>query len=36
MTTNDMSTAMRRALKRADDGKTLDPAEVEVLLRRFR
>ncbi|WP_432894629.1 bifunctional FO biosynthesis protein CofGH [Kribbella sp. CA-245084] len=23
---------MRRALKRADDGKTLDPAEVEVLL----
>ncbi|WP_442914135.1 bifunctional FO biosynthesis protein CofGH [Kribbella sp. NBC_00359] len=32
MTTNDISTAMRRALKRADDGKTLDPAEVEVLL----
>ncbi|WP_328330159.1 bifunctional FO biosynthesis protein CofGH [Kribbella sp. NBC_00382] len=27
-----ISTAMRRALKRADDGKTLDPAEVEVLL----
>lgn len=27
-----LSTAMRRALKRADDGKTLDPAEVEVLL----
>ncbi|WP_198676392.1 bifunctional FO biosynthesis protein CofGH [Kribbella monticola] len=26
------TTAMRRALKRADDGKTLDPAEVEVLL----
>ncbi|QNE22977.1 7,8-didemethyl-8-hydroxy-5-deazariboflavin synthase [Kribbella qitaiheensis] len=26
------STAMRRALKRADDGKMLDPAEVEVLL----
>ena len=24
--------AMRRALKRADDGKTLDPAEAEVLL----
>ena len=23
---------MRRALKRADDGKTLDPTEVEVLL----
>ncbi|WTL13226.1 bifunctional FO biosynthesis protein CofGH [Kribbella sp. NBC_01505] len=32
MTTNELSTAMRRALKRADDGKTLDPAEVEVLL----
>ena len=32
MTANDISTAMRRALKRADDGKTLDPAEVEVLL----
>lgn len=29
---NDLSTAMRRALKRADDGKTLDPAEAEVLL----
>jgi FO synthase len=29
---NDFSTAMRRALKRADDGKTLDPAEAEVLL----
>lgn len=28
----DLTTAMRRALKRADDGKTLDPAEVEVLL----
>ena len=27
-----LSTAMRRALKRADDGKTLDPSEVEVLL----
>ncbi|HZX07830.1 MAG TPA: bifunctional FO biosynthesis protein CofGH [Kribbella sp.] len=27
-----LTTAMRRALKRADDGKTLDPAEVEVLL----
>ncbi|NIK56100.1 bifunctional FO biosynthesis protein CofGH [Kribbella shirazensis] len=27
-----LSTAMRRALKRADDGKTLDPAEAEVLL----
>ncbi|TDO54288.1 FO synthase subunit 1 /FO synthase subunit 2 [Kribbella sp. VKM Ac-2527] len=27
-----ISTAMRRALKRADDGKTLDPAEAEVLL----
>ncbi|WBQ06067.1 bifunctional FO biosynthesis protein CofGH [Kribbella sp. CA-293567] len=27
-----ISTALRRALKRADDGKTLDPAEVEVLL----
>ncbi|GAB2634367.1 bifunctional FO biosynthesis protein CofGH [Kribbella swartbergensis] len=29
---NDISTAMRRALKRADDGKTLDQAEAEVLL----
>lgn len=28
----DLTTAMRRALKRADDGKTLDPAEVEELL----
>ncbi|WP_427888141.1 bifunctional FO biosynthesis protein CofGH [Kribbella sp. GL6] len=28
----ELTTAMRRALKRADDGKTLDPAEVEVLL----
>ncbi|RZT20949.1 FO synthase subunit 1 /FO synthase subunit 2 [Kribbella sp. VKM Ac-2569] len=28
----DLTTAMRRALKRADDGKTLDPVEVEVLL----
>ncbi|HET6295920.1 MAG TPA: bifunctional FO biosynthesis protein CofGH [Kribbella sp.] len=27
-----MSTAMRRALKRADDGKTLDPTEAEILL----
>ncbi|MEV8374098.1 bifunctional FO biosynthesis protein CofGH [Kribbella sp. NPDC056861] len=27
-----ISTALRRALKRADDGKTLDPTEVEVLL----
>ena len=35
-TTNDISTAMRRALKRADDGKTLDPAEAEVLLDRHR
>src|SRR5579884_318231 len=26
------ATAMRRALRRADDGKTLDPAELEVLL----
>ncbi|MFG1816076.1 bifunctional FO biosynthesis protein CofGH [Kribbella sp. NPDC049174] len=32
MATNDISTAMRRALKRADDGKTLDPVEAEVLL----
>ncbi|WP_272948886.1 bifunctional FO biosynthesis protein CofGH [Kribbella capetownensis] len=32
MTTTELSTAMRRALKRADDGKTLDPAEAEVLL----
>ncbi|MEU4606538.1 bifunctional FO biosynthesis protein CofGH [Kribbella sp. NPDC023972] len=32
MATNEISTAMRRALKRADDGKTLDPAEAEVLL----
>jgi FO synthase len=32
VTANDISTAMRRALKRADDGKTLDPAEAEVLL----
>ncbi|MEV6285220.1 bifunctional FO biosynthesis protein CofGH [Kribbella sp. NPDC051770] len=30
--TSPLSTAMRRALKRADDGKTLDQAEVEVLL----
>ncbi|MBB5838600.1 bifunctional FO biosynthesis protein CofGH [Kribbella italica] len=30
--TSTLSTAMRRALKRADDGKTLDQAEVEVLL----
>ncbi len=28
----ELTTAMRRALKRADDGKTLDPVEVEVLL----
>nr|WP_202878312.1 bifunctional FO biosynthesis protein CofGH [Kribbella jejuensis] len=32
MATSELSTAMRRALKRAADGKTLDPAEAEVLL----
>ena len=32
MAPSELTTAMRRALKRADDGKTLDPAEVEVLL----
>ncbi|ONI68361.1 7,8-didemethyl-8-hydroxy-5-deazariboflavin synthase [Kribbella sp. ALI-6-A] len=30
--TSTLSTAMRRALKRANDGKTLDQAEAEVLL----
>ncbi|GAA1550901.1 bifunctional FO biosynthesis protein CofGH [Kribbella hippodromi] len=32
MANSELGTAMRRALKRAGDGKTLDPVEVEVLL----
>ncbi|GAA2841442.1 bifunctional FO biosynthesis protein CofGH [Kribbella solani] len=32
MANSELGTAMRRALKRASDGKTLDPVEVEVLL----